>query len=459
MLSVTLSAPMETPNPNKRLRRDLPSSSGPSSLPTVPDFNQNHVDLIISSFLSLPDFPSLSSSISIMDSFDRVIEKLLQSCSDDDRIKDRGLRLASLLRESTTRCARKHAADHNSSSWRLPHDLTVKVFSMVDKKSLMRASACCIMFKKYAMDPLCYSHTDLTTETVENRIVRNMILNAGKELRSLKVGCPDESTKSLLSGSCLAPLSSDHGFLGNLLESLHIYNHGWLDNTSLCRALSVCSNLTDLKIVGLDVNSLRKVLEVLPKKCQHLFVEKGIGSGRSMWSLGSFFLSYRPDLTSLSLIGFELDDGEVHIIIRGLPKLKYLNLSRTSVMKGGFLRHVSDRRRGSLLETIILRECRSLDETRVCKFLDSLIMSRRHLRFIRHIDVSNYNGLMHGGSKPKRLFFVFPLEKLKEKRPGVTFVADFRSPSSSSSIFSWSPYYSPSSSPGDTSSGSGSEGG
>lgn len=54
---------------------------------------------------------------------------------------------------------------------------------MVDKKSLMRASACCIMFKKYAMDPLCYSHTDLTTETVENRIVRNMILNAGKELR------------------------------------------------------------------------------------------------------------------------------------------------------------------------------------------------------------------------------------------------------------------------------------
>ncbi|CAN6809061.1 unnamed protein product [Brassica oleracea] len=45
---------------------------------------------------------------------------------------------------------------------------------------------------------------------------------------------------------------------------------------------------------------------------------------------------------------------------------------------------------------------------------------------------------MHGGSrcsKPNQLFFVFPLEELKEKRPGVTFVADFRSPSSSSSFF------------------------
>lgn len=80
--------------------------------------------------------------------------------------------------------------------------------------------------------------------------------------------------------------------------------------------------------------------------------------------------------------------------VQGLPKLKYLNLSRTSEMRGGFLRfiiyvvqgnvnddfslgkisyscdflsllmvrHVSDRRRGSLLETIILRECCSLDE-------------------------------------------------------------------------------------------------
>ncbi|KAJ4874145.1 F-box protein [Raphanus sativus] len=89
---------MEAPNPNKRLRRGPPSSSGPSSLPTVPDFNQNHVDLIISSFLSLPDLPLLSSSRSVSNSFDRAIEKLLESSADEsvqDRINDRGLRLDS----------------------------------------------------------------------------------------------------------------------------------------------------------------------------------------------------------------------------------------------------------------------------------------------------------------------------------------------------------------------------
>lgn len=117
---------MEAPNPNKRLRRDPPSSSGPSSLPSVPDFNQNHVDLIISSFLSLPDLPSLS----ITKSFDRAIEKLLESSADEsvqDGINDRGIKLASLLHESTERCARKLAADRNSSSWSLPYELTVKV--------------------------------------------------------------------------------------------------------------------------------------------------------------------------------------------------------------------------------------------------------------------------------------------------------------------------------------------
>ncbi|KAG2297533.1 hypothetical protein Bca4012_003343 [Brassica carinata] len=320
---------MEAPYPNKRHRRDLPpcvpfSPSGPSSLPNVPDFNQNHVHLIISSLLFLPDLPSLS----ISHSFDRAIEKLLESSSDDDRmrIKERGFRLASLR------------------------------FFMSLRKGALR-------------------NTPLSTIPVHG----NSLLNSPSR----------------------------------------------------------------------DIDSLTKVLDVLPKKCQHLFVEKGIGSGRSFWALGSFFETYRPDLTSLSLIGFGLDDGEVHFLIRGLPKLKYLNLSRTSEMRGGFLRHVSDRRRGSLLETIILRECCSLDESRVCKFLESLIMSERHLRFIRHIDISNYNGLMHGGSrcsKPNQLFFVylpfviyqtviisrlvvapvymaiivccrFPLEELKEKRP------------------------------------------
>ncbi|XP_013624093.1 PREDICTED: F-box protein At4g02760-like [Brassica oleracea var. oleracea] len=195
---------MEAPYPNKRHRRDLPpcvpfSPSGPSSLPSVPDFNQNHVHLIISSLLFLPDLPSLS----ISHSFDRAIEKLLESSSDDDRmrIKERGFRLASLrffmslrkgaLRNTPLSTIPVHGNSLlNSPSRDCLRIWIIQVFSMLDAKSLMRASACCIMFKKCTMDPLCYSHIDLTAGNAGTGIMRRMILNAGKELRSFKVGCP-----------------------------------------------------------------------------------------------------------------------------------------------------------------------------------------------------------------------------------------------------------------------------
>jgi len=61
----------------------------------------------------------------------------------------------------------------------------IQVFSMLDTKSLMQASACCTMFNKCAMDRVCYSHIDLTTaaEDVDNGVVCVMIHRAGKELR------------------------------------------------------------------------------------------------------------------------------------------------------------------------------------------------------------------------------------------------------------------------------------
>lgn len=61
-------------------------------------------------------------------------------------------------------------------------DFFFQVFSMLDTKYLVRASACCTMFKKCAMDPLCYSHIELPGNA-GNKNVRRMILNAGKELR------------------------------------------------------------------------------------------------------------------------------------------------------------------------------------------------------------------------------------------------------------------------------------
>lgn len=98
----------------------------PSSVSTtVPGFNHSHV--IFSSLLSFPN----SSPFSIASSFDRELDKALASASGDvsaqDSLLDRTLQLASLLLDSTKRCFRKRASAHNSSSWFLPPDLTIKV--------------------------------------------------------------------------------------------------------------------------------------------------------------------------------------------------------------------------------------------------------------------------------------------------------------------------------------------
>jgi F-box/leucine-rich repeat protein 2/20 len=140
----------------------------------------------------LSDLPLFSLPLSIGCSFDRVLDNVIPSIAgtsrdefDQDRFLDRTLQLASLLYKSTKRCIRKRATLQNSTSWPLLPELTIKVFSMLDTKSLMQASACCTMFNKCAMDRVCYSHIDLTTaaEDVDNGVVCVMIHRAGKELR------------------------------------------------------------------------------------------------------------------------------------------------------------------------------------------------------------------------------------------------------------------------------------
>ncbi|VVB01984.1 unnamed protein product [Arabis nemorensis] len=364
---------MEPQKPSKRLRQ-VPccenENPNPKSLPSVPGFNQNHLDLIISSFLSLPDLPSLPSSLSIESSFDRVFEKMFEASSDgsvQDRITVRSLELASILQDSTKKWFRKYATLFNTNSWPLYDDLTVKVFSMLDTKSLMQASASCTLFKKCAMDPLCYSHIDLTTRDVNETVVQRMISHAGKELRSLKVGriaCPyDRSRASLLSGSCFAPLYNNQGFKRDLLRSLHIYNSRWMKEKSLSGALIACPNLTDLKIVGLNFGQVNKVLDCLPRGCQNLFIEKednGYGESRFLY-FPSFWRKW-PNITSLSLIGFKIHDRDAYRLIMGLHKLKYMDVSRTYEIDGGFLRDVGYDCKDTLLETLILRDCSSLEK-------------------------------------------------------------------------------------------------
>ncbi|XP_013628038.1 PREDICTED: F-box protein SKIP17-like isoform X5 [Brassica oleracea var. oleracea] len=364
-----------------------PAAQNPSSL---------HSDSIISSLLSF----HASTPFSIACSFDRELEKALASASDDasvqDRLLNRTIQLASLLLDSTERCFRKRASAHNSVAWVLPPELTVKVFSKLDTKSLMQAAACCTLFNKCAMDRSSYAHIDLTT--ADNEVVCTMIHRAGKELRSR-------------------------------LTSLRLYNVGPMHYNSLSSVLSVCSNLTDLRIVGSGSNSpYMNLFMTLSKKCrliEHLCLVSHHPLGNIDASTASHLIELvtkSPNLTSLTLLCFQLTNEIVRSLVESCRKLKYLNLSRSPKIDGCFLRDLGNSCKESPLETLIMRNCVKLEEKEVLELCNTLL--KGNFKFIRHIDVSSNNGLVSDDGrrsyKPK-----FPVEKLKEERPDVTLVADF----------------------------------
>ncbi|KAG7557833.1 F-box-like domain superfamily [Arabidopsis suecica] len=448
---------MDAPNPKRPCLAPLVTYSieNPFSLPIAPDFNQSNIDMTISSFLSLSDLPLFSSPLSIGCSFDRVLDKVIPSAAgtsrdefDQDRFLDRTLQLASLLYKSTKRCIRKRATLQNSSSWPLLPELTTKVFSMLDTKSLMQASACCTMFNKCAMDRVCYSHIDLTTavEDVDNGVVCVMIHRAGKELRSLKLGSISSSagfTTSSLTRSCLTPLTFNHGFAGGHLRSLHLYHLRMMDCESLSPVLSACLNLTDLKIVGLIQGSRYNPLEqlgLLTRNCrllEHLFIEIYGAAGLITDSSLLEFVDNCPNLISLSLLCFMLKGAILQKLIKGFRQLKYINLSKSPEISGCFFRGLELCCKDSPLETLILRNCYTLEEREVLLFLNLLLAG--DFKSIRLIDVSNVNGLVCDGGN--RTFEPrFPIEELKKQRSDVTLVAIFESQSSLSSSSSGEVY-------------------
>ncbi|XP_037492551.1 F-box protein SKIP17, partial [Jatropha curcas] len=180
--------------------------------------NMNHqVDNLLQTFLDLADSPSLSVDLSL----DRILDST--PCdADQSLLIDRALKLGSLLLEAGKRSARKRSSKHNSVTWALPPDLTIKVFSMLDTQSLCYAAATCSMFHKCAMDPLCYANIDLTTVVpkVNNAVVSTMIQRAGKALQSLKLGIVPGPTVS--PGSC-QPL------VYSIRNSIDVSNFSWND--------------------------------------------------------------------------------------------------------------------------------------------------------------------------------------------------------------------------------------
>ncbi|KAG2330827.1 hypothetical protein Bca52824_002007 [Brassica carinata] len=427
---------MDAPNP-KRPCHDPSVRSSVSLHHIAPGFNQSSVDTTISSFLSLSsDLPLFSSPLSIACSFDRVLDKV--DGSDHDRFLDRTLQLASLLYNSTKRCIRKRATLQNSISWPLLPELTTKVFSMLDTKSLMQASVCCTMFNKCAMNRVCYSHIDLTraAKNVDNGVVFIMIHRAGKELRSLKLGCVSSRSVFMLTRSCLAPLTFNHGFAGGLLRSLHLYNLILVPGKSLCAVLSVCPNLTDLKITGFvsgdKVNPVEH-LALITRNCrliEHLFLENCRVADPATSSTVLEFVDNCPNLSSVTLLQFGVTDAIARTIIMGFHQLKYINLSGTYGISGCFLRDLGVSGRDSPLQTLLLGDCYHLKEREVLLFLNSILAG--DFKSILYIDISSQHGLVSDGGiatfEPK-----FPIEELKKQKPSLTFVAIFPALSSSSS--------------------------
>ncbi|CAA0393319.1 unnamed protein product [Arabidopsis thaliana] len=308
---------MDTPNPKRQCCDAFSSIQSPNSVTIAPDFNQNDFDSTISSFLLLPDSPYNS----IGCSFDRVLGQVLDSASkasgDDsvrDRLIDRTGKLAFLLLESTKRFSRMRATHYNYNSWSLPDDLTIKVFSGLDTKSLMQASACCTMFRKCSIDPLCYSHIDLKMggKRIFDEIVCSMIHKAGTELRSLKLGRVISSRKgSSFTSTCLT---------------------SW----SLEKPTTLQSRIDRNQVL------MRFVISVSSSTVEA-------------------FVTSCPSLTTLKLVGFGLKEETVRNLAEGFPKLTYMNLTRTPGISGRFLRDLRTIGRDSPIKTLILRDCHCLD--------------------------------------------------------------------------------------------------
>ncbi|GLT52755.1 hypothetical protein SLA2020_260770 [Shorea laevis] len=458
--------------PTSMAKRPCPSSSSSSSSPSQnprpppllpPPSHLSQMDQLLHSFLSLADdSPSLSVDLS----FDRLLESC-SSDSDQSLLIDRAHKLGSLLLNAANRSARKRASVHNSLAWALPSDLTIKVFSMLDTQSLCYAAATCSLFNKCAMDPSCYANIDLTTVVpkVNNAVVSTMIQRAGKALQSLKLGvvpgptaspgsCQplvytirnsvdvsnfswnDKKTRqgkesSILSRSCLNPISGDNGAAGALLRRLHLYNIERMDNASLCVALSACPYLLDLEIVGLHVE-LRQTLTSVSTSChliERLFFESSkTGRDDSLKSPTCVDLVNNcPKLTSLSLRGFKLHDYKVRILVKGLRKLKYADFSTSYSITGTFLRNLGSSTGGNLLEVLILRDCMHLKEVEVARFLTAVLAG--DFKYLRHLDISNREGLASEGDWYSRCYnsSIIPLKQVSEVRPGICLLAEFPS--------------------------------
>lgn len=333
---------------------------------------------------------------------------------------------------------------------------------MLDTQSVCYAAASCSFFQKCAMDPLCFANIDLTTVVpkVNNAVVSTMIQRAGKTLQSIKLGVVPGPTasfgssqplvysirnsadasgfswnekrsrqgkeSSILTRSCLTPLSADSGAAGARLRRLHLYNMERMDNTALCASLSACPSLLDLEIVGLHVE-LRHTLDSVSKHCPLLerlsFESSKTGRDDSLkFPTCNDLVHNCPDLTSLALRGFKLHDYKARMLVKGFRKLKYVDFSTSYSFTGAFLKNLGG---GNQLEVLILRDCMHLKEVEVERFMVAVLAGE--FRMLKHLDISNREGLASEGDWYRRCYSAsfIPIKQLLEQRPDFRLVAEF----------------------------------
>ncbi|KAL1351510.1 hypothetical protein HN51_015430 [Arachis hypogaea] len=421
------------------------------------DNDDNHVDHVLHDFLALSDLPSLSLSLSL--SLDRLLQSSA-SLSDGDHLVDRAFTMGSILLEVAKHSYRNRASVHNSLTWPLPPDLTMKVFSLVDTSSLCHAAATCKLFRNWAKDPFCYSHIDLRTPVpkVNDALVATIIHRAGKALRSLMLGVvPDATTSSgscqplsdtrrkcyscghkrsqkdscHLTRCCLNPLNADGGALGALLRKLHLYNIGPMDSPSLVETLSVCPSLLDLEIVGLDVE-LGCILSSVSANCHLIerFAFAASTTGRNEIlniQTCSHLVAGCPHLTSLSLRGIRIHDYKVRILVKGFQKLKYLDFSRSVSITGSFLRNLGNSNGGNFLEFLNLRDCMHLKEMEVARLLTAIIAG--NFKSLVHLDISNREGLGLRTDRQHTCYSssIMPVKEVLDTRPWMRLMVDYPS--------------------------------
>ncbi|CAL9074144.1 unnamed protein product [Musa acuminata var. zebrina] len=417
------------------------------------------MDRVLEALLALPD-PSVA--------FELSLEGLLESSlleAEKDRLVESAIEAASAILEAARRSARRRASKHNSSSWPLSSDLTIRVFSKLDTQSLCYAAATCSMFNKCATDPMCYVNIDLTAEMpkVNNTVVSTMIQRAGKNLQSLKLGIwPNAASTtelsrpmsystrnpmdtsglswtqkrprqgketSLLTRSCLLALSVDGSAAGNFLRSLHLYNIDKMDNFALCKALSSCPFLLDLEVVGLHVEP-KRMLDAVSMNChtiERLFFESSdTGKDYSLNTPTCTGLVHGcPNLMSLALRGFKLHDHKVSILIKGLRHLKFVDFSTCYSITGTFLRNLGSDMNAHMLEVLILCDCLHLKEVEVSHFLSALLAG--DFKLLRYLDISNKDGLSADNDWNYRCYnpCALLISDFMKQRPEVCLLAKF----------------------------------